>query len=88
MPGLAPAGDSIFFASPKKIEEKKGEPDSSPLHYGGSPNSQSPNSRVQIRPRRGLIDFGIGYWGLVFGIERRNEEASSAGTSGKRSADV
>ncbi len=31
LPGLAPAGDHLFFASPKKRWEKKGEPDSSAL---------------------------------------------------------
>jgi hypothetical protein len=25
-PGLAPAGDSLFFASPKKRKQKKGDP--------------------------------------------------------------
>ncbi|UUZ64126.1 hypothetical protein LP417_02270 [Polaromonas sp. P1-6] len=30
-PGLAPAGDLLFFASPKKPKEKKGEPKSGPL---------------------------------------------------------
>ena len=31
MPGLAPAGDLLFFASPKKPKEKKGDPQSGPL---------------------------------------------------------
>src|SRR5512139_1999192 len=31
LPGLAPAGESPFFASPKKGDRKKGEPDSSTL---------------------------------------------------------
>ena len=31
LPGLAPAGESPFFASPKKGNRKKGEPDSSTL---------------------------------------------------------
>ena len=31
MPGLAPAGDLLFFASPKKLKEKKGDPQSGPL---------------------------------------------------------
>jgi hypothetical protein len=30
-PGLAPAGEALFFASPKKTTEKKGEPDASPV---------------------------------------------------------
>ena len=30
-PGLAPAGEALFFASPKKSTQKKGEPDSSAL---------------------------------------------------------
>jgi hypothetical protein len=29
-PGLAPAGEALFFASPKKTTEKKGEPNASP----------------------------------------------------------
>ena len=33
-PGLAPAGDSLFFASPKKSKQKKGDPQS------GSPSGQ------------------------------------------------
>ena len=31
LPGLAPAGDLLFFASPKKPKEKKGDPQSGPL---------------------------------------------------------
>ena len=31
MPGLAPAGDLLFFASPKKPKEKKGDPQPGPL---------------------------------------------------------
>jgi hypothetical protein len=30
-PGLAPAGEALFFASPKKTTEKKGEPNASSL---------------------------------------------------------
>jgi hypothetical protein len=30
MPGLAPAGEALFFASPKKSTQKKGEPNASP----------------------------------------------------------
>ena len=33
-PGVAPAGDSLFFASPKKSKQKKGDPQS------GSPSGQ------------------------------------------------
>ena len=35
-PGVAPAGDSLFFASPKKSKQKKGEPDAPipSLRYG------------------------------------------------------
>ena len=33
MPGLAPAGDLLFFASPKKPKEKKGDPQSGSLRY-------------------------------------------------------
>jgi len=35
-PGLAPAGDLLFFASPKKPKEKKGDPMVwvPPLRYG------------------------------------------------------
>ena len=35
-PGVAPAGDSLFFASPKKSKQKKGEPDAPTpsLRYG------------------------------------------------------
>jgi hypothetical protein len=31
VPGLAPADDLLFFASPKKSKQKKGEPKSGPL---------------------------------------------------------
>jgi hypothetical protein len=31
VPGLVPAGEALFFASPKKSTQKKGEPDSSAL---------------------------------------------------------
>ena len=33
MPGLAPAGDLLFFASPKKPKEKKGDPQSGSLRF-------------------------------------------------------
>ena len=31
VPGLAPAGDSLFFASPKKSQQRRGEPKLGPL---------------------------------------------------------
>ena len=33
LPGLAPAGEVLLFASPKKSTQKKGEPDSSALRF-------------------------------------------------------
>ena len=38
-PGLAPAGEVLFFASPKKSTQKKGDPQSATpaLRYGGKP---------------------------------------------------
>ena len=33
MPGLAPAGESLFFASPKKSNQKKGDPQSGSLRW-------------------------------------------------------
>jgi hypothetical protein len=35
-PGLAPAGEALFFASPKKTTEKKGEPNAPPSLRAGS----------------------------------------------------
>ena len=32
-PGLAPAGEALFFASPKKSTQKKGDPQSGSLRY-------------------------------------------------------
>jgi hypothetical protein len=34
-PGLAPAGDSLFFASPKKSKQREGEPTAGPLRGSG-----------------------------------------------------
>jgi hypothetical protein len=45
------------------------------------PKPEQPNSN-QDAPRRVLIDFGLGLRGLVFGIQRRYEETSSAGLDG------
>jgi hypothetical protein len=33
VPGLAPAGASLFFASPKKSKQKKGEPNALSLRF-------------------------------------------------------
>ena len=51
-PGLAPAGDLLFFASPKKRRQKKGEPKSGPLR--GSLRCSRRGGNSQTCPLRGL----------------------------------
>ena len=51
-PGLAPAGDLPFFASPKKRRPKKGEPKSGPLR--GSLRCSRRGGNSQTCPLRGL----------------------------------
>jgi len=53
MPGLAPAGDLLFFASPKKPKEKKGDPQSGPLR-GSLKRLKEPENleTSQLRCRR------------------------------------
>jgi hypothetical protein len=50
-PGLAPAGEALFFASPKKTTEKKGEPDSSSLRCAtGTLRCSGPAGGAETRP--------------------------------------
>ena len=51
MPGLAPAGDLLFFASPKKPKEKKGDPQSGPLR-GSLRKLKEPENLETSRLRR------------------------------------
>ena len=51
MPGLAPAGDLLFFASPKKPKEKKGDPQSGPLR-GSLKKLEEPENLETSRLRR------------------------------------
>ena len=53
MPGLAPAGDLLFFASPKKPKEKKGDPQSGPLRGSLKKLKEPENLETsQLRCRR------------------------------------
>ena len=51
LPGLAPAGDLLFFASPKKPKEKKGDPQSGPLR-GSLKKLKEPENLETSRLRR------------------------------------
>ena len=64
MPGLAPAGDSLFFASPKKSKQKKSEPKSGPLlRCSALPHGLNNQQPVQEAPQRFPAGFGaFGFW--------------------------
>jgi zinc protease len=50
-PGLGPAADSLFFASPKKSKQKKGEPDASSLRCAtGTLRCSAQAGRAETRP--------------------------------------
>jgi hypothetical protein len=51
LPGLAPAGEVLFFASPKQSTQKKGEPGSSSLRYAaGTLRCSASAGSAETRP--------------------------------------
>ncbi len=59
LPGLAPAGDHLFFASPKKRWEKKGEPDSSALRARCVARAKREAQKLALRAQTSALLFPL-----------------------------
>ena len=98
-PCLAPAGDSLFFASPKKSKQKKGEPDSSALRFAtgmlrysqtpGCAETRALRSLKHLRPLSGvscvahLLITAVNFLNSLNSLNSPQRERERRGIAGK-----
>ena len=84
MPGLAPAGEILFFASPKKSTQKKGDPTvCDPLRCAtgatcGARSGRGPHELAALRQHAALIRPALRSSAQTEGVRERNSRQPTA----------